>query len=632
MGSNNNARFESAQEEDQDISNRSALFSLQDAIQSEEGLSFQIVAPFISAKNGLQGRYSNSKRRDKSLKQLPQSILTETMDQNLNSARGKQNLLDSFRSSSPLKQENKQEASPQLQEIVAFKQQEITFQNAKHDLIIIKSITHFVAYEQLKMQNHFLEMLTATISHDMRTPLNAILGMGVNLKKYIEHPQGIKFHSILINSSQLLLFLVNDFLDLFRFKNGKFQKNESFTNFRQQIEELIEIFKIQAEQKGLILHFDCDPNVPEEITIDLQRVKQVLINLIGNSLKFTFKGSIVISARVVQDNPAIQGHELEIKVCDTGVGIKDEDKVQIFQMFGKLESTAQINTSGIGLGVSICKMIVEALDGSLYLTNGCDSKYCLQRKVNSCSERPGTTFGFRIRLRDEDFSDQKAHINLSLDQIHLENRLDSGSLWHQVVDTNLTGLTHHPRRLNDQFKQGQFESDKQTLVKLVQRYKRRSEPKKENGFIRQRLPCPCKDRRDILVVDDNVFNLITLQSILHETLKVDSDSAMNGQQAIERVKERQLEQLERPCKCGKGRSNYKFIFMDCNMPVMDGLQATGIIKRLVPEIFIAALTAYTTEGFEYKCLQAGMDDYLTKPITRERILNLKELSNIASSV
>jgi two-component system, sensor histidine kinase len=109
-------------------------------------------------------------------------------------------------------------------------------------MIIAKSITHFVKYEQLKLQNHFLEMLTATISHDMRTPLNAILGMGKNLERYLHHELGKRFHRVMMNSAALLLFLVNDLLDLFRIKNGKFTKNEVETNLRKEISELVDIF------------------------------------------------------------------------------------------------------------------------------------------------------------------------------------------------------------------------------------------------------------------------------------------------------------------------------------------------------------------------------------------------------
>ena len=109
-------------------------------------------------------------------------------------------------------------------------------------MIIAKSITHFVKYEQLKMQNHFLEMLTATISHDMRTPLNAILGMGHNLERYVEDANGRKFHKVMMNSASLLLFLTNDLLDLFRIRNGKFISNNTLCNLRKEFHELVDIF------------------------------------------------------------------------------------------------------------------------------------------------------------------------------------------------------------------------------------------------------------------------------------------------------------------------------------------------------------------------------------------------------
>lgn len=164
-------------------------------------------------------------------------------------------------------------------------------------------------------------MLTATISHDMRTPLNAILGMGNNLVSHLESTVSKRYHRVMMNSASILLFLVNDLLDLFRIKNGKFIKNESTTNFKKEISELIDIFQLQAEEKGIRLMLDCHFNVPSELYIDIQRIKQVLINLIGNSLKFTYKGSIIISAKIILDD--YDGYLLEILVCDTGIGIKE---------------------------------------------------------------------------------------------------------------------------------------------------------------------------------------------------------------------------------------------------------------------------------------------------------------------
>lgn len=241
-------------------------------------------------------------------------------------------------------------------------------------MIIVKNITHFVANEQLRMQNHMLEMLTATISHDMRTPLNAILGVGGNISKYIKDSQGLIFHKIMMNSSKLLLFLVNDLLDLFRIKNGKFLKNEVLSDIRYEISEILEVFRLQSDQKGLKLLFDCEASIPRYLVIDIQRVKQILINLLGNSLKFTMRGSIAVHVDLI--NSLEESTFLKISVCDTGIGIKQEDRKKIFKPFGKLEDTANINTCGIGLGVSICKQIVEGLGGEIFIEDQCSSMLC----------------------------------------------------------------------------------------------------------------------------------------------------------------------------------------------------------------------------------------------------------------
>ena len=109
-------------------------------------------------------------------------------------------------------------------------------------MIMVKSITHFIKYEKLKMHNHFLEMLTATVSHDMRTPLNAILGIGKNLEHHLKNEQGTRYLKIMMNSAKLLHYLVNDMVDLFRIRNGKFTQIENSVNLKQHIEEIIDMF------------------------------------------------------------------------------------------------------------------------------------------------------------------------------------------------------------------------------------------------------------------------------------------------------------------------------------------------------------------------------------------------------
>jgi signal transduction histidine kinase len=125
-------------------------------------------------------------------------------------------------------------------------------------MIMIKSVTHFIKNQKLKLQNHFLEMLTATVSHDLRTPLNSILGIGRSLEFHINGEIGGRYLRIMMNSAKLMQFLVNDLIDLFRIRNGKFTANESTVDLKQNLSELIEIFCIQAQEKGLGLEFEYD--------------------------------------------------------------------------------------------------------------------------------------------------------------------------------------------------------------------------------------------------------------------------------------------------------------------------------------------------------------------------------------
>ena len=196
-------------------------------------------------------------------------------------------------------------------------------------------------------------MLTAAVSHDMRTPLNAMIGLLQNMNQFVSDEKGLKFLKIISSSSKILLYLVNDLLDFMKLKNAKFTKNEQMINLKQSVSELLDIFRVAIAEKGIQLHYVCSERMPEEVVTDAQRINQVLINLMQNAVKFTMQGSITVE---MDYETSID--MLRVTVRDTGIGIKNEDKGKLFKMFGKLEDTAVINTSGIGLGLSICKQIV----------------------------------------------------------------------------------------------------------------------------------------------------------------------------------------------------------------------------------------------------------------------------------
>lgn len=211
-------------------------------------------------------------------------------------------------------------------------------------------------------------MLTATISHDMRTPLNAIISVSKNLITDLlgnSRPckkTWTKFLKIVFNSASLLNFQVNDLIDLFKIRTGKFKPVESIVNVHDIVIEIFEVFSIQTQEKGLELQVKRELNFPTLLYIDSARLKQVLVNLISNSLKFTFSGSISVNLSYDYGQK-----KLNVTVADTGIGIDDSDKHRIFEMFSKIESTLVTNTTGIGMGLSISRKILSSLGGTIQI-------------------------------------------------------------------------------------------------------------------------------------------------------------------------------------------------------------------------------------------------------------------------
>ncbi|CDW89272.1 pas domain s-box protein [Stylonychia lemnae] len=483
-------------------------------------------------------------------------------------------------------------------EIVTFSKQQILFQNFYHSMIMIKNLTPMMKLEKLKVENHFYEMLTATVSHDLRTPLNSMIGLLNNMDMYINDTQGKRFLSIIKNSSSFMLFLVNDLLDCFQIKNGKFKKNMKWTDMAKSIRELIDMFSVGAREKGIKIRLEISQNFPHEIFIDEQRIKQVILNLLQNALKFTFKGQISLEASFCKINK-----ELKISVIDTGVGISTEDQRNLFKMFGKLDATSQINTSGIGLGLSICKQIVEVFDGKIYVDD---------------NDQPGTKFTFYVKCED-------GSILLDSNNILLTERPLQNS------DEEIYGLDQYLQDptscQNLNFSQEiSFHLCKQDVLGF-QPFQRKFSLFNEE----QKINCECQSLNKILVVDDNIFNVVTLQTIIEQNQGFQCDKAMNGIQAVEMFKSRLQEKSRCQCFSKDKSCSYNLIFMDCSMPLLDGFEATKqirLIEKSQPNLSyqtrIIALTAYTSDQLHQQCLESGMNKFVTKPICAKAITEIIE--------
>ncbi|MEL7061249.1 MAG: ATP-binding protein [Acidobacteriota bacterium] len=348
--------------------------------------------------------------------------------------------------------------------------------------------------------------LLGNLSHELRTPLVGVIGMSRFLMERDAHPDVRQPARIIDESGQLLLGLVDDLLDYASLSSGRLRIRRLDVDLHRHVESVVALMRGRAQAKGLELRLHEDPDLPAWVVLDPLRLRQILINLLGNAIKFTNVGHVELRIRRA-------GDQLRVEVEDTGVGIVEGEREQIFEPFHQIDSTASRHFGGTGLGLSICRRLIEAMDGAI----GVDSE-----------RGRGTTFWF--------------------------------------------------------------------LLPLVEG----TAPAQRQG--------PTLEHRDgarILAVDDNDINLVVTTTQL-ESLGFDVQAVSSGSKALKQL----------------AREPFDLVFMDCQMPGLDGYETTRRLRlgegpnQQVPVI---ALTAHAIWPERQRCLESGMDDYLTKPVDLDRL-------------
>jgi len=513
--------------------------------------------------------------------------------------------------------------------------------------VMLHDITEHQLYLGLQAADQNKDKMLAMISHELKTPLNGILGVVNLLKKEIKDLQHLRFLTVCKNSGELLLNLVNSILDLKQIRDKTFNVQLAKDNLHELLANIYDLFKFQFDQKNLYFRLDISSEVPEQIITDQNRLRQILINLIGNALKFTFEGGVKVN---VDLDPERKGY-ICFKVSDTGTGIKEEDMGKLFKMYGRLEShdMKAKNTRGVGLGLEISNQLAILL-----AKNPKIGGIKVQSKIEG--EDSGSSFYFSIRdnnilIDEETYSFERTEeINYFEPKVFSENTEDIGlkispySHLRMITASNndicstqsvmpSTGFCVSNKQIEPQISpgsSGRRKLDRYQYRSLNTFYRGKgasagspvmplkkeiSNPESPGSNYALNLEIKARsftklqgEKQKILVVDDNPFNLLVARKIV-ENLGYTVETVLNGQKAIEEVKNVQV---------------YSAILMDLQMPVMDGYEATKELRKMmvnkeITEIPIIAISANDTEDDKKRCKEAGMFDHLPKPLYEEKL-------------